>query len=96
MSQKVVIISPTLPPAGQMAEIQQHKKRHHYCHPLFILLCLTQEVENMVIDSQTNTYTFSSIMHLPYVYMLNYEQLGFHSVVEAGVSHYTVTWQFTV
>ncbi len=37
----------------------------------------------MVIGSQTNTYTFSRIMHLPYLYMLNCEKLGIHSVVEA-------------
>lgn len=50
---------------------------------------LTHRVENMVIVNQTNTYTFSRIMHLPYFYMLNNEQLGFHGVAEAGVSHYT-------
>ena len=38
----------------------------------------------MVIDSQRNTYTFSRIMHLLYLYMLSYEQLGLYSVGEAG------------
>lgn len=78
---------------GQSAEVQHMKVV--ILLSLFFNLTLTQEVENIVIDSQTNAYTFSTIMRLPHVYMLNYGQLGLHSVAEAGVSHYTVTWQFT-
>lgn len=46
---------------------------------------MTLWVENMVTDSQNNTYTFSRIMHLPYFYMRNDEQLDVYSVAEACV-----------
>lgn len=69
-----------------------------YCLSLFIVHSVWHiVVENMVIDSQTNTYASSRIMHLPCVYMLTNEGLGLHSVVNKSLySHVAVynlkTW----
>lgn len=78
------INSPTVPPVGQMAEVQQ-EKNFSMLPSSVVYFVSTHRVENLVIDGQINTYALSRIMHLPYFYMLNYEQLGLHSAVEACV-----------
>lgn len=75
------ITSTTVPPAGQMAEVQQRQETPSCCPYYYFIFVLTQcrKYDNRQSDQQLYTHA--------YFYMLINDQLGLHSDVEAGVCY---------
>lgn len=81
-----------LPQWHLLAKWQKCIKRRNNSFIYFFIFFLTHGVQNVIIDSKTNSYTSNTPMHFSACWMMNSWVL--HSVVEATATETVASWEF--